>query len=1357
MDMNVTPTVKTTISAVGRSVQTILERLRRSLLDVGRRNRLINSPRHGKRAAILNIIEAEADTIFETLVRYARAMNFLPLLDDQDDRKQKPANSQLQTELPPEKLQKKLLSFYRDARTLEEEQGVNILFLAIGFLRWYESPSSDEINEAPLILVPVSLIRDSVRSSFKLSMRDDDIEINLSLQEKLKQEFGIDLPEIPESDEWKPSEYFEKVTNIIISQRRWSVDGKAISLGFFSFSKFLMFKDLDPSNWPNLNLLDHPLIKNLLVDGFSKSSPLFSENDSLDKFLDPANLVHVVDADSSQALVIETVRAGQNLVVQGPPGTGKSQTITNIIASAVRDGKSVLFVAEKMAALTVVHHRLEKVGLKSVCLELHSRKANKKALIEEIRKTFENRKQSHTSKAQTEELRKLRDRLNIEAGLLHRPIESSGTTPFRMLGEQVRILESGYKPKKINIPDCADWDEEKLRSIEISLARFEKIISEAGSPINHPWRGAKRVIASYSDREELSAGCTALAVELTKVFQCVHEVARATGSNSDPKIIEITQIIRALRLLAQRPQATKELWVALARLEKLDTAQDLILLGCRWQEINAWCIETFHHHAWNAEIESLYASISSAQDSFFKRLMPSYRKASRQLSILLRLPLPKKHQDRALALKNLIEAAKLKTRIANHDSDGLTVFATEWQCERTDFYRLEKIIDWVGKIKSLPLNLDDRFISCGITNPQFSSLADELDAHWRKSFENLKFVVKMLNFDFLVGFGAENISDITLKSLQERAKNWLAYIDRLDEWLRLAASKEQLETLGVGVLTDALADGSVPVGHASDELRYSRSEMLWKRAVEKEPRLLLLDGDERTLAVKRFQELDRERQTLTVREVLAQYSGGLSEITTAGSNLLKGEIARKRGHSAIRKLIGRAGHDFQKLKPVFLMSPLSVAQFLAPSAITFDLLVIDEASQIKPEDALGSIARSKQVVIVGDRQQLPPTSFFDRVLGGDEEEIEEPIEGPQVGEFESVLTLCEARGMSDKMLKWHYRSKHQSLIQVSNFEFYNSELFIPPSVWRDSSTSGLIVRRVNGAYDRGNTRTNRLEAEALVEAVARHAKTDPQMSLGIATFSVVQRELIENLLDAKRREDITLDVFMREAKDEATFVKNLENVQGDERDVIFISIGYGPTIAGSGLDSMSFGPVSVEGGERRLNVLFTRARYRCEVFVSFDSGDIDLKRTTQRGPAVLKRFLNFAEGGKLDLPKAGTGEHDSPFEEAIAKVIKDFGYDFDAQVGAAQFRIDLAVIDPRQPGKYIIGIECDGATYHSARWARDRDRLREQVLRELGWNIHRIWSTDWFRRPDIEKKKLRLAIQEAIEFSEKKRNAIALN
>jgi very-short-patch-repair endonuclease len=663
-----------------------------------------------------------------------------------------------------------------------------------------------------------------------------------------------------------------------------------------------------------------------------------------------------------------------------------------------------------------------------------------------------------------------------------------------------------------------------------------------------------------------------------------------------------------------------------------------------------------------------------------------------------------------------------------------------WRGPKTDFVLLRTVSSALHSLATQPVapRVDS------IVEIARSGIAQDYIAELRRLSDTLLHaidrVLPALRVSVCDAFRVEGRDQIQLRDLTAKARVWRDNQSRFDEWRRLAAADSRVRGLSAPALADALATGRIPPGAAKAVIDCTFAETVWSKAVTAQPDLTGFYGPEHDAIADQFRGLESSRRQTTVEIVRGRHAEKIPRGNYGSMNTIRSEIARRRGHMAIRKLFKTAGETVQRIKPVLLMSPISVAQFLPPNSVEFDLLVIDEASQVRPEDALGLVARTKQMVVVGDNKQLPPTSFFDRIVADqDEADPDETVEAvlgtaAKATDLESILALCEARGLNSSMLRWDYRSRHPSLIEVSNAEFYK-QLVMPPAPKTDRASEGLVLRSVAGAYDRGGKRTNLIEAEAVANAVAAHAKTSADLSLGVVTFSTAQRDAIEDLLEIKRRADAALDDLLREGKAEDVFVKNLENVQGDERDVILVSVGYGPRVVGTRLDSMAFGPVSADGGERRLNVLFTRARSRCEIFVSFASGDIDLNRSKGEGPRVLKRFLQYAESGVLEERVSTSEDADSPFEETVVAFITSRGYKVDKQVGSAGFKIDLAVRHPEQPGRYMLAVECDGATYHSGLWARERDRLRQEILENMGWRFCRIWSTDWFyRRGEIAQK-----------------------
>jgi very-short-patch-repair endonuclease/DNA polymerase III delta prime subunit len=518
-----------------------------------------------------------------------------------------------------------------------------------------------------------------------------------------------------------------------------------------------------------------------------------------------------------------------------------------------------------------------------------------------------------------------------------------------------------------------------------------------------------------------------------------------------------------------------------------------------------------------------------------------------------------------------------------------------------------------------------------------------------------------------------------------------------------------------------------------------------------------------------FRALD-ERYVTLMQQVIAERASRVGRVPgirygavrdLSEESLIRHEINKRRAHLPIREVFRRAGRAIQALKPCVMMGPQAVAQYLPPGHFHFDLVVMDEASQMRPQDALGAIARGAQLVVVGDPHQLGPTTAFESKTE-DEDDIEEvaaalaslpmhenadPTEfaeqrppGASVLERSESILLAAAARYPMRMLRWHYRSRYPQLIAFSNREFYGDHLTLFPHPGVEMPEDGVRFRGVTGAvYSSG---LNRKEAEEVVTAVRTHAIEHPDRSLLVVTMNADQREMIDVLLQRAEKDDPALSGFR--ARWEPTLypfaVKNLENVQGDERDVVFVSVTYGPDARG--IVSRNFGPVNQNGGERRLNVLFTRAKYRLDVFCSFDPGDLQVAPSSKRGLVVLHDYLRYAKEGTLTGGRFTGREPDSDFEIEVARSLRSQGYEVHAQVGVAGYFLDLAVVDPTHPGRYILAVECDGATYHSAKSARDRDRLRQGVLEQLKWTVHRIWSTDWFRDSHGETLRVVRRIQE---------------
>lgn len=551
----------------------------------------------------------------------------------------------------------------------------------------------------------------------------------------------------------------------------------------------------------------------------------------------------------------------------------------------------------------------------------------------------------------------------------------------------------------------------------------------------------------------------------------------------------------------------------------------------------------------------------------------------------------------------------------------------------------------------------------------------------------------------------------------------------LRSWCAWCQARDEALSLGLGVLVRGMEQGQIAAGQARRTFETNYARWWLNAVVDHEPVIRGFVSAEHEQRIRDFRELDERFTHLTRDWLRARLCADLPTQDAVSRNsewgVLRHEIGKKRAHLPLRELMAKIPQALTKLTPCLLMSPLSIAQYLQAGANAFDLVIFDEASQIPVWDAIGAIARGRQVVMVGDPKQLPPTSFFDRAESGlDDEDVEVDLE--------SILDECISANLPVRHLNWHYRSRHESLIAFSNHAYYDGKLVTFPSP--TTQDRAVSLQLVSGSYQKGSSRTNPTEAQAVVSDIVA-SLTSPNfresgMTIGVVTFNAEQQKLIEDLLDDARRKDPRLESYFADSELEPLFVKNLESVQGDERDIIYFSITYGPDSAGQ--LAMNFGPLNRQGGERRLNVAITRARHELRVFASFRAEQMDLARTRAIGVRDLKHFLEFAERGTRALVEADRGSQggfDSPFEKAVAIALAQRGWQVQPQIGVSSFRIDLGIVDPDAPGRYLAGVECDGATYHRSATARDRDKLREQVLRGLGWEIVRVWSTDWWIDP----------------------------
>jgi len=1339
-----------------------LEASRKELLDLGMRNTLLNYKIPKIRG--LNIVQEKSAPVYEILVKHGKAMTFLGRPDKEEDEEQildLPAltepeqedawnDTYLQTNETEQKLQTKILNTYHFAKTSIEEQGVNILYLSLGMLNWYEKGNIEESRQAPLVLVPVALERSSASERFRLRHSGEDIGANLSLQAKMMADFNITIPDLPDNDELDITSYFDDIQERTKHFENWNVQPDSIQLGFFSFGKFMIYHDLDSEKWPDdKKPYDHEILKALFGNGFEEAQPTIGDEHHLDQESNADELFNVVDADSSQVIAMLAVHEGRNMVIQGPPGTGKSQTITNIIANAIGNGKKVLFVAEKMAALEVVKRRLDSVSLGEACLELHSHKSNKRELHAELKRVMELGKP--TLAHLEDEIRFLNpaiQELNTYCNEVNKQIEESKHSAQEVIGYLLQIQREhpGYKFPKIPINDIADWNYQKIMEAEHFAEQIEVRLTKIGQPNQLIFYGSELSVYLPGDEESIKGLLETAIQSTTDVIQLTAKVASYIEIEKVINKTFVQELIALLHMASYSPDLSSIAIKDSAWLNNQADIADLMETGGQLAQIHQEYDAIFIPEAWDQNVLDIRQNLIAHGNKWYKFLIGDYKSSVKKLAGLLNTGMPGDLETKLSYVNKLMEGKRVATTLLSHEALANRLFGNRWQKLRTDWEALTKVNTYLQNVHSKIQTENVSVAILTVLEKNESALITKefcvaLEQKNMEQQDALSMVLQKIYFKDV------SFQDKTYEENNEFLNQWLTRLPELHESVSWNVLKETIGGSGYGNLIAAAEEWPDAHLYLKIALRKTWYDYLIEQAMLNSQALRKFERFSHEETIAKFKKLDLLNQHYNRARVALKHWEAMPKQDGGGQiNILKNEFNRKARHMPIRKLMQEAGHAIQAIKPVIMMSPMSIANFLPPNSIDFDLVIFDEASQVRPVDALGAILRGRQLVVVGDTKQMPPTSFFDKANTDtdDEENV--------TADMQSILGMCDGQGVPQRMLRWHYRSRHESLISLSNQEFYENKLVIFPSPGSKYRMGLAFNHLPNTYYDKGKTRTNPKEAEKVADAVIDHALKYPKLSLGVVAFSNAQRQAIQDILEIRRRRNPEVENFFRSHANEPFFVKNLENVQGDERDVIFISIGYGRLEDGK--VPMSFGPLNNEGGERRLNVLITRAKRRCEVFTNLTAEDIKPGPNAKFGIRALKSFLYFAEHGKFEMDKEETENKYQPFESIVASSLTAKGYTIRQKVGSAGFYIDMAVVDPENPGRYLLGISSDGESYQRAKSARDRDRLRQEVLEGMGWKMHNVWSTDWFRNPQkelnlliesIEKARVQIEHEDAVE------------
>lgn len=1263
------------------------------------------------------------------------------------------SHKRIRAYLSEAELNHSLTTLYRNSRLSIEENGANTLYVGLGLLKWYETDSSERARYAPVLLIPVEIIRKSAQRGYVIRSREEETIMNITLLEMIRQDFGIaigGLDILPKDENGiDVRQVFNTIRQAVMAKPRWDVEEQAI-LGTFSFSKFILWNDIHNNAD---KLCAHKVVASL-VSGKLEWQTADKNASVSDEQLHPIQVALPISTDSSQLEAIVSAAGGESFVLHGPPGTGKSQTITNIIANALFAGKRVLFVAAKKAALDVVESRLEAIGIGPFCLELHSNKSTKSAVLEQLKAATQVAATSSPENFEQEANRlfALRNELNTYVEALHQK-HAHGYSLFDLF---TRYSQLPPADDKVFFPaaSLATVSPATLNNWQDLAEQLQAVGILIGHAHNHPLGGV--YITSYTTR--LKQDATQQTTQLLALLEKVQ--------------LQKAGVCQVLQLTAadytwQQEEALDQLAAALLQLG--DVPASLLRMEAPEQTL--------------AQVTGI-AEHGKQRNTLRKQLLSRFQKGI--------LPFP---AAQTLAQWNMAAEKWFLPRWLQQRAllKQLQPLATTGSLDKASVPELLQLVisyqeeqEWIDKAPHLPVLLGflwkngeadwDKVIHSCHTLIQMNRLAGTLTGiatvkHWRERMADAfaegsgvyiathkqtleawlqlkqELLLTIAALKQLLGADLAAITATSahpLQTIQHTAQLWLQHMDTLKDWYHWLTVKNKAEDAGLHPLISVYQQGSINSNELVTQYQKGFFRSAAEQVIENNPQLVTFNGPLFEEKIRKFRAISKQYEQLTRQALQARLASQIPSFTQEASQsseigILQKAIRNNGRAMSIRKIFDGIPNLLPRLTPCMLMSPISVSQYFDASSARFDLVIFDEASQMPTCEAVGAIARGHNVIVVGDPKQMPPTSFF-ATNNTDEDNMEQE-------DLESILDDCLALSMPSRHLLWHYRSKHESLIAFSNAQYYDNKLLTFPST--DDISSKVQFVPVEGFYDKGKTRQNRFEAKAIADEVV-YRLSHPELakkSIGIVTFSSVQQLLIDDLLTEIFKTRPDLEKIAMETP-EPLFIKNLENVQGDERDVILFSIGYGPDQHGK--VSLNFGPVNREGGWRRLNVAVSRARHEMKVFSTLRSEQIDTNRSGSEGVAGLKAFLAYAEKGRTALPmpeNIPAAREETSFEHVIADAIRKHGYEVHTHIGSSDYKIDIGVVDKENSHHYILGILTDGKNYYQARTSKDREITQVDVLGMLGWNIHKIWSTEWWEKPE----RVISGILEAIRLAEEKK------
>lgn len=1300
------------------SADVVVERissLRNDLIDITLRNRLVDMGEGC--TACMGLIGTSPAEIYRELA--LRNGSFVVRLGTSEgDASRSIECLHLSSSVGNAKVSSSLMSMYSKAQEVLDAQGVRVLFLAMGSLEWSSDGTQGRRARSPLLLLPVRVTRPPSSVDFEL-WADGPVLLNPVLEHKLRTEMSLSLPPLSEGVV-DVDGYFQELRDLFTG-KGWDVTSAA-HLGLFELphmavhDEFAKYQDM---------MVAHPVIR-VIAQGKGAPDECSGSREAVD-----AEAFSVLDADSSQREAVSLMLSGTSFVLQGPPGTGKSQTIVNMITEEIARGRKVLFVSEKRYALDTVRKRMETRGLGRYCLDLYDPQRDVREVADELGRCLSSLPSSSTVTFSREEMEQCRKQLDGYVEALHQVREGLGMSFHEVLSRLTELRS--VAEVSLGFPGLERMSARYLESLQPLVKDLEKYAPLLETSETHPWADCEVGKWQLSAQSEIMRRLSDLKLSRTRLEEVIKSLCEEydlpvprdlKGTN------ELTDHLRAINLT----HYPEESWLISDPAPLLELVEDIQESYRQRLERMTWVKQMYRDGVLDLDLKGMQERALQGSKMTTRLFDHDYRRDMKALESLKRGNRKLKHAQACFELKELVEVSDLISHIQKDERDCAERLGRHFQGDKTDWAKTVKAIEWTREYRAkngVPQTPGITRLLCSGPDALegLKTKIDSLD----EAAQRLSTAVSAVRerFDLSPLMNGRSVSEVPFQELNDWAQNHLDHATSFQEWTEVVRIQKEARESGLEDLLILASAGKLSPESTWEGVR-KRHLMLWHDLLlSRDDRLRLFDRETHERRAARFAELDLdslEAATSQTRRALERHRGdafrSISEQSEEQHSIPKSEVSGIGQRGSLGGLFASALDHILAIKPCLMMSPRAVTALLDPTTALFDLLILDEASQMRVEDGIASMLRAKQVVVVGDSMQLPP---MDLATGA---------EGAIAEGRESIMDACSG-SLPQRSLLWHYRSRQESLFAFSNERFYGGRLITYPSATLDREDLGVSFVHVPGAIgEEGRCDHSEAEAKKVVDLVLEHVGHRSRDSLGVVAFTETQQVAILAELERRTAQDPALAPLLTRAREESFFVKSLDAVQGDERDVIIISVGHCKDRSGRMFRSL--GLLKGEMGRRRLNVAVTRARKHIKLVSSLLPEEIE---TDANGRDVLRDYLEYAAWPGHEVENGASSGARDPIADDVRERLEERGLKVERDVGMSSGKVDLAIVDDEHPGRYLLGILTDGRSYRKAGGARDRDRLRQEVLTNLGWILHRLWSQDWLSNPQAEVERIVAAVE----------------